>query len=164
MTLFTAFIIFAALCLILSNGFLANALRRATRSLALSRGNMFEQWGELSRCQKANAALRERVGNQKHQLLAERSKVKRLELQLRDAQAAAQQPLPVDPDHEPTFAEIVQEVASHVSSLTTSVPVIENGTAPEPVGQVVAGTVVTTPDHTSLDLCIDPDTGDSTEC
>lgn len=163
MTILVGFLIFALICLAVANIYMARTNQLSHISIERSKRTLIQNWDEISRCQKANAALRERVGEQRVSILNLQQQLRDSETARQTAEAAISQPLPVDPDHEPTFAEIVQEVASHVSSLTTSIPVIENGTAPEPVNQIVAGTVVTTPDHTSLDLSTDPDTGNSTE-
>lgn len=103
----------------------------------------FKVSAELSRCQKANGALRERIGQQRIQILEIQDSKRQLQQQLDEAQIAASRPAAPDPDREPTFTEIVTEIASHVSSLTDS-------TAPEPANQIVAGTVITTPSHTEL--------------
>lgn len=102
---------------------------------------------ELRRCQKANGALRERIGQQRVQILEVQDAKRQLQLQLDAALSAAQRPATPDPDREPTFTEIVTEIASHVSTLKEE-PAL--GTAPEPANQVVAGTVVTTPTGTDL--------------
>lgn len=104
----------------------------------------FKQNVELSRCQKANAALREKVTNLQGLRRHDNLHMQDLQRQLDAAQIAASRPAAPDPDREPTFTEIVTEIASHVSTF-------KEDTAPEPVNQIVAGTVVTTPSHTEVD-------------
>jgi len=159
MTILIGFLIFALICLAVANVYMARTNQLSHISIERSKRTLIQNWDEISRCQKANAALRERVGQQRVQILETQAQLRDTQRQLEAVQNAASQPLPVDPDHEPTFAEIVQEVASHVSSLTTSIPVLDGSTAPEPTAPtVVAGMVVTTPngfDITATDVTDD---------
>lgn len=105
----------------------------------------YRQNVQLTRCQQANGALRQQLAEKHARLRAENLRVQQLEGQLH---AARQQPATPDPDREPTFTEIVTEIASHVSTLKEE-PAL--GTAPDPADQVVVGTVVITPTGTAFD-------------